>query len=158
MKTKLLKLSTKSEALFDTTNVIIMIAICFITIYPIWYVIVNSLNEGMDAMSGGIYWWPRKFSLLNYKAVFQNPGIVKAFGVTASKTIIGTVIHVFFTAMVAYPLSKSELIGRKLYMTIGIITMVFSGGLIPYFLLIKDLGMIDKFIVYIIPSALACLI
>ena len=56
-----------------------MVVICLITIYPIWYVIVNSLNDGMDAMSGGIYWWPRKFSLLSYKAVFQNAGIVKAF-------------------------------------------------------------------------------
>ena len=128
---KILNRRTKGEAIFDTTNVVVMIIICFLTIYPIWYVLVNSLNDGMDAMSGGIYWWPRKFSILNYQSVLQNAGIMQALQVTVLKTIIGTAVHVFFTAMVAYSLSKSELIGRKLYMTIGIITMFFSGGLIP---------------------------
>ncbi|MBU3111246.1 carbohydrate ABC transporter permease [Clostridium lacusfryxellense] len=153
MNMKILNRRTKGEAIFDITNVIIMIIICFLTIYPIWYVVVNSLNDGMDAMLGGIYWWPRKFSLLNYQSVLENAGIVKALQITALKTIIGTAVHVFFTSMVAYSLSKSELIGRKLYMTIGIITMFFSGGLIPTFLLIRNLGMLDKFIVYIIPVA-----
>ncbi|MFC0190072.1 carbohydrate ABC transporter permease [Fictibacillus aquaticus] len=130
-----------------------MLSICAITIYPIWYVIVNSLNDGMDAMKGGsIYWWPREFSLENYKAVFNNQGILTSFGVTVAKTVIGTIIHVFFTAMVAYAISRKDLYGRKLYMMIGIVTMFFSGGLIPYFLLIRDLGLFDNFLVYIIPT------
>ncbi|MCA1029515.1 carbohydrate ABC transporter permease [Bacillus timonensis] len=129
-----------------------MLGICFITLYPIWYVLVNSLNDGLDAMKGGIYWWPREFTLENYKAVFANDGIVTAFGVTIAKTVIGTFTHVFFTAMVAYALSRKELYGRKYYMIIGIITMFFSGGLIPYFLLIRDLGLFDNFLVYIIPT------
>lgn len=153
MKIGILSRRTKGEMIFDTINTILMVIICFLTIYPIWYVLVNSFNDGADAMRGGIYWWPRKFSLSNYKAVFQNAGIVRALGVTVAKTVIGTVVHVFFTSMVAYALSKKELIGRKVYMAIGIVTMFFGGGLIPYFLLIRDLGMIDKFIVYIIPAA-----
>lgn len=153
MKLELLKRRTKSEVVFDTINVLIMLLICFLTLYPIWYVIVNSFNDGADAMRGGIYWWPRKFSLSAYQAVFQNAGIVQSMLVTVAKTVIGTLVHVVFTAMVAYALSKKELIGRKVYMTIGIITMFFGGGLIPTFLLIKDLGMIDNFMVYIIPAA-----
>jgi putative aldouronate transport system permease protein len=151
---KLFKLNrrTKSEYIFDNINVLIMIFICAITIYPIWYVIVNSLNDGIDAMRGGIYWWPREFTLENYVAVFANPGIVTSFGVTIAKTIIGTITHVFFTAMVAYGISRRDLVGRKYYMIIGIITMFFSGGLIPYFLLIRDLGLFDNFLVYIIPT------
>lgn len=152
MKINLLNRKTKSEATFDIFNVILMLIICFITIYPIWFTLVNSFNEGRDAMLGGIYWWPRKFSLENYEAVFKNNGIVSAMFITVSKTVIGTVVHVFFTAMVAYAFSKRELIGRKIYMTIGLITMFFGGGLIPYFILLRNLGLVDNFLVYIIPA------
>nr|WP_225650234.1 carbohydrate ABC transporter permease [Mesobacillus subterraneus] len=130
----------------------IMLFICAITLYPIWYVLVNSLNDGVDAMRGGIYWWPREFTLENYKAVFETQGIVTSFGVTIAKTVIGTITHVFFTAMVAYAISRRDLYGRNFYMLVGVITMFFSGGLIPYFLLIRDLGLFDNFLVYIIPT------
>jgi putative aldouronate transport system permease protein len=143
---------TTSEYIFDNVNILIMLFICAITLYPIWYVVVNSLNDGVDAMRGGIYWWPREFTFENYKAVFQTQGILTSFGVTITKTIIGTITHVFFTAMVAYAISRRDLYGRKLYMMVGIITMFFSGGLIPYFLLIRDLGLFDNFLVYIIPT------
>ncbi|MFC5466323.1 carbohydrate ABC transporter permease [Lederbergia graminis] len=143
---------TTSEYIFDNINILLMIFICFITLYPIWYVIVNSLNEGMDAMKGGIYWWPREFTLDNYKAVLSNEGILTSFGVTVAKTIIGTISHVFFTAMVAYALSRKDLRGRNIYMFVGIVTMFFSGGLIPYFLLLRDIGLLNNFLVYIIPA------
>ncbi|WP_419954682.1 carbohydrate ABC transporter permease [Neobacillus niacini] len=151
---KLLKRNrrTTSEYIFDNINILIMLFICAITVYPIWYVIVNSLNDGVDAMKGGIYWWPREFSIENYKAVFSTPGIVTSFGVTIAKTVVGTMTHVFFTAMVAYAISRRDLYGRNFYMLVGVITMFFSGGLIPYFLLIRDLGLFDNFLVYIIPT------
>lgn len=137
---------------FDVCNVLLMIVICFLMIYPIWYVIVNSFSEGTEVLKGGIYWWPRKFCLENYTAVFKNKEIYTSFGITVLKTVVGTVTSVLFTAMVAYGLSKPYLVGRKFFMIVGIITMFFSGGLIPYFLLIKQLGMLDSFWVYIIPS------
>jgi putative aldouronate transport system permease protein len=140
------------EQIFDWGNVLVMLFICFITIYPIWYVLVNSFNEGADALRGGIYWYPRVFSLDNYSAVFQNGGLMKAMGVTVAKTILGTLLHVLFTAMVAYAVSRKELIGRTLYMYIGTITLFFGGGLIPYYLLIRDLHLLDTFLVYIIPA------
>ncbi|NOU66413.1 ABC transporter permease subunit [Paenibacillus sp. LMG 31461] len=143
---------TYKEAAFDYFNFIFMLVICFVTIYPIWYVLVNSFNEGNDAMRGGIYWWPRVFSIDSYRAVFANNGIMLAMGVTVAKTLIGTVVHVLFTAMVAYAFSRKELIGRNVYMLIGTVTLFFSGGLIPYYLLIRDLGMLDSFLVYIIPA------
>lgn len=147
-----LKRRTTGEAAFDWVNNIIMLTICFATLYPIWNVLVNAFNDGSDAMRGGIYWWPRKFSLDNFRTVFESNGIMTAMGVTVAKTVIGTVLHVLFTAMVAYAYSRRDLIGRQVYMVIGTITMFFSGGLIPTFLLIRDLGMIDHFIVYIIPA------
>lgn len=144
---------SKGTLIFDILNTILMLFICFVCLYPIWYVIVNSFNDANDALMGGIYWWPRQFSLQNYKTVFSDNSVVQAFKITIAKTLIGTTVNVLFTAMVAYPLSKKYLIGRKFYMAIGTITMFFSGGLIPTFLLFKGLGLLNNFWVYVIPAA-----
>lgn len=146
-----LKRKTKGEALFDIVNNIIMLCICFLTLYPIWYVLVNAFNNGNDAMRGGIYWWPRVFSLENFEAVFASPGIMQAMWITVAKTVLGTVLHVFFTAMVAYAFSRKNLIGGKIYILMGTVTLFFGGSLIPVFLLIRDLHLLDNFLVYIIP-------
>ncbi len=137
---------------FDILNVMLMIAICFAMLYPIWYVLVHSLNDGFDSAQGGVYWLPRVFTLDNYKEVFRNDEIIKAFGVTILRTALATACHVLFTAMVAYAFSRKELMGRKIYMTMGLITMFFSGGLIPTFVVITKLGLYDNFLVYIIPT------
>lgn len=139
--------------IFDSINMVFMICICFLCIYPIWYVVVNSFNDAKDAMMGGIYWWPRVFSLENYAAVFEDKSVVQAFKVTIGKTLIGTTVNVLFTAMVAYPLSKPNLVGRKVYMALGTVTMFFSGGLIPTFILFKNMHLLNNFLVYIIPAA-----
>lgn len=146
-----LQRKTKGEALFDLINTIGMLVICFVTLYPIWYVLVNAFNDGADAMRGGIYWLPRMFSLDNFKAVFESPGIMTSMAITVAKTLVGTVVHVFFTAMVAYAFSRKGLIGGKLYILMGTVTMLFGASLIPIFLLIKDLHLLDNFLVYIIP-------
>lgn len=146
------KRKTKGEAIFDIFNNFGMLIVCFLTIYPIWYVLVNAFNDGQDAMRGGIYWWPREFSLQNFEAVFQSSGIMTAMGVTVAKTVVGVLVHVLFTAMVAYAFSRKGLIGGKLYIFLGTVTMFFGGGLIPTYLLIKDLNMLDSFLVYIIPA------
>lgn len=143
---------TKGEKTFDIINIVLMALFCLMIIYPVWNTVVISLNDATDAMMGGLYWWPRKFSLESYKTVLETPGIFKAFGVTVGKTVIGVITHVLFTAMVAYGLSKRDLVGRKLYLTVGVITMFFNGGLIPNYLLIRNLGLLDNFMVYIIPA------
>nr|WP_254450252.1 carbohydrate ABC transporter permease [Cohnella herbarum] len=141
------------DIVFDNLNIIAMLLICFATLYPIWYVLVNSFNDGKDAMTGGnIYWIPRQFSLENYETVFKNDGIMTAMGITVAKTLLGTVIHVFFTAMVAYALSRKDLIFRNFYMIIGTITLFFGGGLIPNYIWLRDLGLLDTFGVYIYPA------
>ncbi len=144
---------SRGTVIFDTLNTVFMVIICFLCLYPIWYVIVNSFNDAKDAMMGGIYWWPREFSLENYITVFNDSSVIQAFKVTFSKTILGALLNVFFTAMVAYPLSKNHLVGRKTYMMLGTITMFFAGGLIPTFILYKQLHLLNNFLVYIIPAA-----
>lgn len=136
----------------DVFVTITMLIICFLALYPVWYTIIISFNDSSDAMRGGIYWFPRKFSLESYKAVFQDQSILRAFGVTILRTVLGTLSSVFFTAMVGYAFSKSHIKFNKFYKIMGTITMFFGGGLIPYFITIKNLGLYDNFLTYIIPS------
>jgi putative aldouronate transport system permease protein len=143
---------TTGERVFNVINILIMLVIAFLSLYPIWYVFVNSFNDANDAMMGGIYWWPRMLSLENYKAVFRNATVFQAYTITVLRTLIGTVTGVLFTAIVSYGLSKPYLIFRKAYLLIGTVTMFFGGGLIPYFLVLKSLGLINNFLVYIIPA------
>jgi putative aldouronate transport system permease protein len=118
----------------------------------VWYITVMSFNDATDAMLGGVFWWPRKFSLESYTTVFQNKDILQAFWITITRTVIATSAHVFFTAMVAYALSKKDLVGRGFILGFGTVTLFFGGGLIPYFLVIKGLGLFDNYLVYIFPA------
>lgn len=126
----------------------------FVTIYPFYYILVISFNEGVDATLGGIYWLPRKFTFENYEKFFSDIKWLMGLGVTVLRTLIGSVVSVLFTTLVAYGLSFKELKYRKLYMLIIIVSMYFSGGIIPYYMLLKQLTLIDKFSVYIVPGAL----
>lgn len=143
---------SNSAAAGDMFITILMVLICFIALYPVWYTVIISFNDSSDSMRGGIYLWPRKFSLESYKTVFQDKTIVRAFMVTIMRTLIGTVTSVFFTAMVGYAFSKKHIKFNKFYTVMGTITMFFGGGLIPYFITLKNLGLYDSFWVYIIPN------
>jgi putative aldouronate transport system permease protein len=129
-----------------------MVAICLITLYPVYNMVIISFNNSQDSMMGGVYFYPRQPTLESYRVVFLDKAIIKAFNVTIWRTLIGTVAHVFFTSMVAYALSKRYIFGSKFYLTVGMITMFFGGGLIPYFIVLRSLGLYDTFLVYIIPG------
>lgn len=131
---------------------IFLIILTFVTFYPFWNSLVISFNEGRDTMLGGITFWPREFTFDNYQIVFQDKRLMNAFIIAILRTVIGTIMSVFATAILAYGLSKKELIGRKYIMIFCLITLFFSGGLIPTFLLIRGLGLMDTFWVMIIPS------
>ena len=144
--------SLKSRAMGDMVINTIMLLVCFAALYPVWYTIIVSFNNSEDTLRGGVYFLPRMFTLESYRTVFQDKSIVKAFGITIMRTVLGTVASVVFTSMVAYAFSKKHILGNKVYMIIGTITMFFGGGLIPTFILYKNIGLYDNFLVYIIPS------
>ncbi|MFB9329066.1 carbohydrate ABC transporter permease [Paenibacillus aurantiacus] len=129
--------------------------LAFSTFYPFWNSLIISLNEGMDTSAGGVTFWPRQFTWDNYEIVFREDKLINAFGVTVLRTIVGTVASILATAIFAYGMTKRELIGRKYYMIMCIITMYFGGGLIPTYLLIRKLHLFDSFWVYIIPSLIS---
>lgn len=131
---------------------VFLIILTFVTFYPFWNSIVISFNEGKDTMLGGITFWPREFTFDNYAIVFQDKRLINAFIISILRTVVGTIMSVFATAVLAYGLSKKELIGRKYIMIFCLLTMFFSGGLIPTFILIRGLGLMNTFWVMIIPS------
>jgi putative aldouronate transport system permease protein len=136
----------------DKVIIVIMTAICFITLYPVWNIVILSFNDANDTMMGGIYFFPRKFTLESYRVVFLDKAIIQAFNITIWRTLIGTLSSVIFTSMVAYAFSKRHIFGSKFYLIVGTITMFFGGGLIPYFILLRSLRLYDTFWVYIIPG------
>jgi putative aldouronate transport system permease protein len=137
---------------FEVCNTLLMLAVCFLTLYPMWFVFVNSLNAPQQAILGTVNWFPKELSLASYSVVFNDKSMMNGFYITTLRTVIGTAVHVLFTAIVAYGMSKSNLIGRKVYLKIALITMLFSGGLIPTFILMTKLGLYDNFLVFIIPA------
>lgn len=137
---------------FDYLNYALLGLFALITLYPMIYVIAGSLNEGLDFISGGVYFFPRKFSLENYYVVIQDMRLWNGYLITFSRTLIGTISALLFTSMVAYAMSRKELRFKKAIYYFFIATMFFSGGLIPYFLVINFLGLYDTFWVYIIPG------
>ncbi len=143
---------TKSGKVFDVANVILMLMFMVIVVYPFINIIAISLNEGTDAVRGGIYLWPRKFSLANYKYVLNNDDIYKGTMVSILRTVIGTVTAVLGNALLGYIVSCRQFAGRKFMRILFLITMYFGGGLIPGYLLMTALGLVDTLTVYWLPS------
>jgi len=141
--------------IFICVNSSIMLIIMFITMYPFWNTIAVSFNSAADTTRGGITFWPRVFSLQNYRVVFSSGTIYHAFWISVARTIIQTVTSVFLTSMLAYALSRKEYIFRKPFTLILILSMYINAGLIPNYFLIKSLGMLNTFWVYIIPGMIS---
>ncbi|NLM10397.1 MAG: carbohydrate ABC transporter permease, partial [Clostridiaceae bacterium] len=137
--------------IFTTLNTGYLLFLCIVMLYPMLNTLAVSFNDAMDTVRGGIYLWPRKFSLYNYYVVLNMDTIYKAFYISVTKTIVIVVTNLFFTSMLAYTLSRKEYVFRKFITTVFVITMYFNAGLIPNYMLIKSLGMINTFRVYWIP-------
>ncbi|GHU58692.1 sugar ABC transporter permease [Spirochaetia bacterium] len=137
---------------FDIVNYTMMVFMMFIMLFPFWYAVAGSFNEGMDYLRGGIYFWPRAFTLANYRAVFLDKTIWNSFVLTAAKSIVGSLSTCLVTSLAAYAMSRPQLKMKKLYAILIAITMYFGGGLIPYFVLITNLHLYNTFWVYIIPG------
>ena len=137
---------------FDVFNTVFMLIIIIVTLYPFWYCLIGSLNEGYDYIKGGVFLLPRAFSWENYRIVLREERLITAYRVTIFRTVIGTVTHLIFTAVFAYGITRKYLLGRSIYLKYAMFTMYFGGGLIPTYLLYINLNLINSFWVYIIPS------
>ncbi|MCM3630750.1 carbohydrate ABC transporter permease [Paenibacillus glycanilyticus] len=139
-------------AIFNTVNAIIMLMLAVVTLYPFLNTLAVSFNAGLDTIRGGIYIWPRIWTLQNYKAVFITGTVFNAFYISVARTILATVLSLFLTTMLAYTVSRKEYTFRKPITIMIVMTMYFNAGLIPYYFLIKDLHLLNNFLVYIVPG------
>lgn len=141
------------DSVFDILNMIFMCGIILATLYPFYYVIISSLNDPIDLLKGPVYLLPRKFSIVNFQYVLKEKAILNAAFITVARTVIGSASAVLFTAAFAYGISKKVLLGRKFFIGMALVTMYFSGGLIPSYLLIAHgLKLQGNFLVFIIPN------
>ncbi|MFC5651186.1 carbohydrate ABC transporter permease [Paenibacillus solisilvae] len=144
------------EKSFDIFNVILMLLLCFITLYPFLYVLFASFSDPAEvAQHRGLLFAPRGFNLAAYTAVFDNPMIAKGYQNTLFYVLTGTAINLFMTSLGAYALSRRNLYFKNHIMFMIVITMVFSGGLIPSYLLIGNLGMLNTPWALLIPGAIS---
>lgn len=143
---------TKSGRAFDVFNIVLMAVVLIAVVYPFVNVLAISFNDGYDAVRGGIYLWPRVFSLENYKFVLRDSSLLRGFMVSVLRTVIGTVTAVLGNALLGYVVSCRQFAGRKFMRILFLITMYFGGGLIPVYLLMTRLGLINTLTVYWLPS------
>lgn len=140
------------EKIFQIVSVAIMAILIVVSLYPFYYAIINSMNTGYAIQRGFSIFLPAEFTMESWRTVLSDSSILRALGITAARTVIVTVASTIITSMFAYAYSRTYLWGKKFYSALGLVSMYFSGGVIPFFLLISTLGLYDNFWVYIIPS------
>ncbi|NJP40486.1 carbohydrate ABC transporter permease [Oscillospiraceae bacterium HV4-5-C5C] len=143
---------TRSRKIFVVFNYIFMTLFAFVTFYPFWYVFIASLNTGRDFARGGVYLIPRDFTLENYSLAFQNSQIFKSLTISVGRTVLGVILGLLFTALMAYALCIKTLPGRSFFSFFFYFTTIFGGGMVPYYILLRDLGLNKSFWLYVIPS------
>ena len=152
LKSKHRRKKSVSDWIFVICNTIFMIAFVVITLYPVLNTLAISFNDGTDALRGGIYLIPRKFSLKNYSTVLQKDNLITGAIVTVARTVIGTILALISNAILAFVVSRKNFLFKKQLSLFWVITMYVNGGLIPTFLLYKNLHLTNSFWVYVIPG------
>ena len=152
MKTKKRNFSDLS---LDLLKVLFLAFAVIICLYPFWNIFIVSINDANDAMRGGLYLLPRKLSLSSYADILGRSTFQHSILVTVARTLIGTPLAVLVTSALAYVLSYRDLIGRKPLNVLFIFTMYFGGGMVPYYMVLKNLGLLDNFLVFILPNLLS---
>ena len=147
--------TTRRKDLFDYVNPPLLIIVSLIAVLPIVNVIAQSLSSAPAIDAGKVFFWPVEATLENYSTVLQNESIWRAFGVSAFITVFGTLISLALTTSLAYPLSRTDYRGRKMVLIAVLITMIFQAPLIPNYLLIRSLSLLDTLWALMLPSAIS---
>lgn len=146
---------SKGSRIFDGVNLLLLLAFALITVIPFIYVIAGSFATQKELLQRGFILFPTEFSLDAYKYIFSTQTLVRSLLVTVYITVAGTLINIFFTCLMAYPLARKDMDFRKPILLLVVFSMLFSGGMIPTFLVVKQLGMIDSYWSLLIPGAIS---
>lgn len=141
--------------IFDSLNITLLLAFALITVIPFIYVIAGSFATQKELLLRGFILFPTDLSLDAYKYIFSTQTLTRSLLVTIYITVAGTLINIFFTCLMAYPLARKDMDFRKPILMLVVFTMLFSGGMIPTFLVVKQLGMIDTYWSLLIPGAIS---
>ncbi|MFF2156942.1 carbohydrate ABC transporter permease [Paenibacillus chitinolyticus] len=147
--------NTREDRLFNTVIYLVLGLVLLIVLYPLVFVLSASFSEPQYIMNGEVLLWPKGLTLDSYTKIFEDGQIMRGFGNTLLYTTTGTLLNVIMTILAAYPLSRKDFVGRNLFMGLFVFTMFFSGGLIPTYILIKNLGLLNSFWVMILPGAVS---
>lgn len=137
----------------DAVIYAILVLLTIASVVPIIHVLSVSLSNGNEAAQMGLMLWPKDFTLDSYAFVFKGPALLRAYGITVFITVVGTALNLFLTTSAAYVLSRSDLPGRGALTLFVVITMIFSAGIIPGYMLIRNLGLLDSVWAMILPGA-----
>ncbi|GGD51588.1 carbohydrate ABC transporter permease [Paenibacillus nasutitermitis] len=141
-----------SDRIFDLVVYFILAAVTIGTLYPFLNVLAISLNDSTDSVRGGITIYPRVFTLKNYETIFAFGGLITGLKISVLRTVIGTLLGLISASMLAFAVSRVDFQGRRFVSAFLALTMYVSGGLIPFYILIRDLNMIGTFAVYVLPG------
>jgi putative aldouronate transport system permease protein len=145
-----------ASRLFDLANILLLIFFGLACLLPMIHILAVSLSNRAASMGGYVTLWPVGFTTLNYEEIFKAGAVYKAFLISVQRTVFGTALNMVMTILAAYPLSKSnrELRGRDFFMWVLLLAMLFNGGLIPWFLVVRNLGLLNSLWALILPGAL----
>ena len=144
-----------TDRVFLTLVTAFLIGVMILILYPLIFIVSSSFSSTAAVTSGRVWLFPVEPSLAGYKAIFKNNQVLSGYANSLFYTTVGTTVNVVMTIMAAYPLSRKDLYGRRVLMFLFTFTMLFSGGLIPLYIVVSRLGMIDKRIALIAPTAMA---
>ncbi len=141
--------------LFTIGNMVFLTLLAFTCLFPLIHVFSVSLSSAQAVSAGAVKLWPVDFTLASYEAVFAKKAFLQSFGVTLHRTFLGTTISMLLITLLAYPLSKDskQFRFRTVYSWFFVFTIIFGGGLIPSYMVVKDTGLIDSIWALVIPSA-----
>lgn len=143
-----------NDRLFDIVIILISIVIMLMVAYPLYYVIIASFSKPEAVLSGKLTFLPVGFNMKSYEMVLREPKIWRGYGNTIIYTVLGTLINLVLTTLCAYPLSRKDMPYRTLLTFLVSFTMLFGGGMIPVYLVVKNIGITDSIWAMVIPNAL----
>ena len=144
---------SRADKIFDLCNYTILSVILLIVLYPLYFIVISSFSEPTAVNSGNVSFWPKGFTLEGYRIVLENNNVWKGYANTILYTLLDVAISLALMIPGAYALSRKELVGRNLIMMLIVFTMFFSGGMIPTYMLVKNLGMVDTIWALFVPTA-----
>jgi putative aldouronate transport system permease protein len=145
---------SRSDRMFMFCVYLLLAVFLLIVLLPLLYIVASSFSSPQAVSSGRVLLWPVDFSLRGYHEVFKNPQVVQGYANSLFYTVVGTIVSVTMTIAIAYPLSRRTLAGRNFVMTLILFTMLFTGGLIPTYLVVQSAGLLDTRWALIIPQAI----